>query len=229
MKLLVLGQGKTGSAVAQAAQERGHSVQVLRAAENQGGNGLTASLLATADVVLDFTTPSAVLDNLRVLLRAGTKVVVGTTGWYEALPEMTALAERHHASLLHGTNFSLGVQAFLRVARELARSLPEYEMAIEEIHHLTKKDAPSGTALTLQTVVEQASGGVAPIVSHRAGDAAGLHVLTLRSPAETLTIQQESCSRRAFGEGAVRAAEWLASNGTAGVFNFTETVELLFR
>ncbi len=228
MKLLVLGKGKTGSAVAWAAQERGHSVQVLRAAENQDGKGLTASLLTTADVVIDFTTPSAVLDNLRVLLGAGTKVVVGTTGWYDYLPEMATLAERHNASLLHGTNFSLGVQAFLRVARELARSLPEYEMAIEETHHVTKKDAPSGTALTLQTVVERASSGrAAPIVSYREGDAAGLHTLTLRSRDEVLTLRHEAFSRAGFATGAVRAAEWLAAQSACGVWDFAEVAPLL--
>lgn len=226
--LLILGKGKTGSAVAEAARERGHSVQVLSAAENQNGEGLTASLLATIDVAIDFTTPAAVVGNLRVLLAGGKRVVVGTTGWYDALPEMTALAEEHGASLLHGTNFSLGVQAFFRAARELARSLPGYELSIEETHHVTKRDAPSGTALTLQAVVERAAGEKSvPIASHREGDAAGLHVLTLRSPDEVLVLRHEAYSRAGFAAGAVRAAEWLTGQRAAGVWNFAAVAPMV--
>ncbi len=240
MNLLILGRGKTGSAIAKVARERGHQVHILGSSENKHARALTPALLATVDVVVDFTTPEAVVENLRALLPLGTKVVVGTTGWYAALPELTALARKHNASLLHGTNFSLGVQAFFRAARELARALPGYELKIEETHHTTKRDAPSGTALTLQRLVEQAtqpeptsallgelsSGSTgaakreAPITSHRIGDAAGLHVLMLRSPAETLTLRHESNARTAFAEGAVRAAEWLAMQLSPAVWDF---------
>ncbi len=223
MNLLLLGRGKTGSAIREIARERGHQVQVLGAAENEHARALTPALLARVDVVIDFTTPEAVIENLRALLPLGAKVVVGTTGWYAHLPEMTALAERHGASLLHGTNFSLGVQAFFRAARLLAESLPGYELAIEEIHHTTKRDAPSGTALTLQ----QAVGGQAPITSHRVGDAAGVHILTLRSPSETLTLRHESHARTAFAEGAVRAAEWLAGQAAFQVWDFSEVASSL--
>ena len=217
-RLLILGRGKTGSAVAEAARERGHLVTVLGASENPNAGALTPELLAGFDVVIDFTTPAAVIANLRALLTAGRKVVVGTTGWYADLPEMTALAQQHGASLLYGTNFSLGVQAFFRAARELAQALPGYELRIEETHHITKKDAPSGTALTLQQVVQAAANTQeVPIASHREGDAPGLHVLTLRSPDETLTLQHESFSRAAFALGAVRAAEWLFAQQEATV------------
>ena len=225
--LLILGQGKTGSTVAEIARERGHSVQTLSSRNNEQARALTLDLLATVDVVIDFTTPEAVLLNLRALLPLGAKVVVGTTGWYPHLLEMTVLAARHGASLLYGTNFSLGVQAFFRAARELARALPEYSLSIEETHHITKKDAPSGTALTLQQVVEDASPQRAPITSHREGDAAGLHVLTLKNEYETLTLQHESRSRRAFAEGAVRAAEWLSPRDKKEVLDFAEIALLL--
>ncbi len=229
--LLILGQGKTGSAVAQSARERGHSVQVLGSADNPQAQALTATLLATIDVVIDFTTPEAVLANLRALLPLGAKVVVGTTGWYAHLPELTALAQKHKASLLYGTNFSLGVQAFFRAARELAQALPGYDLAIEETHHTTKRDAPSGTALTLQHTVETASldgeKREALITSHRIGEAAGLHTLTLRSSAETLTLQHESHARIAFAEGVIRAAEWVFNQSGPGVWTFPEIVPLL--
>lgn len=228
--LLVLGKGKTGSAVAAASHERGHSVKVLGSHENEDARALTPALLASIDVVIDFTTPAVVVANLRALLPLGAKVVVGTTGWYDALPEMTALAHAHGASLLHGTNFSLGVQAFFRAAQELAQSLPGYELSIEETHHVAKRDAPSGTALTLQDVVERASGGkTAPIVSHREGDAAGLHILTLRSPDEVLVLRHEAYSRAGFASGAVRAAEWLAGQAKAGIWEFSEIAPAVSR
>ncbi len=222
MNLLILGRGKTGSAIAEMARARGHAVQALGASENEHARALTPALLATVDVVIDFTTPEAVVENLRALLPLGAKVVVGTTGWYAHLPEMAALVERHGACLLYGTNFSLGVQAFFRAARELARALPGYALAIEETHHATKRDSPSGTALTLQQIVEEASHASAPITSHRVGDAAGLHVLTLRSEAETLTLQHESHTRTAFAEGAVRAAEWLAAKPAGSICEFSQ-------
>ncbi len=228
---LILGLGKTGSAVAEIARKRGHQVQALGASENEHARALTPALLATVDAVIDFTTPEAVVANLRALLPLGTKVVVGTTGWYAHLPELTDLAQKHNASLLHGTNFSLGVQAFFRAAFELAQALPGYELAIEETHHTTKRDAPSGTALTLQHIVEQAAHSKtfseaakrqAPIISHRIGEAAGLHTLTLRSPAETLTLQHESHSRMAFAEGAILAAEWLTMQSAPGFWEFSK-------
>ena len=224
---LMLGRGKTGSAVLDVARERGHIVLALAARQNADARALTAELLAHTHVVIDFTTPEAVLQNLRALLPLGARVVVGTTGWHAHLPEMERLATQHGASLLHGTNFSLGVQAFFRAARELAASLPGYELAIEETHHVTKKDAPSGTALTLQRIVEQVSQQQAQITSHREGDAAGLHTLTLRSPGETITLRHESFSRLGFAVGAVRAAEWLSAQNTPGVWEFAEVAPLL--
>lgn len=226
-KILILGRGKTGAAVADAARARGHVVRVLASADNAHGSALTAQLLSDMDVAIDFTTPDAVLPNLRALLSAGARVVVGTTGWYSALPDMEALARQHNGSLLHGTNFSLGVQAFFRAARLLAQSLPGYAMAIDETHHVTKKDAPSGTALTLKSVVEQVSQQKAHISSRREGDAAGLHRLRLRSPYETLTLEHEASSRVGFATGAVQAAEWLQQQSEPGTWDFAEVAPLL--
>ena len=225
--LLILGRGKTGSAVAEVARERGHHVRVLSSEENANAQALTAELLASVDVVIDFTTPEAVLVNLRALLPLGAEVVVGTTGWHSELPALSALAKRHNASLLYGTNFSLGVQAFFRAAKELACSLPDYELSIEETHHVTKKDAPSGTALTLQQVIEEVSREQAQIVSYREGNAAGLHVLTLRSPSEILTLRHEAFSRIGFATGAVRAAEWLCKQEKPATWDFAKIAALL--
>jgi 4-hydroxy-tetrahydrodipicolinate reductase len=228
MRLLVLGRGKTGGLVAELARERGHSVAVLGGAENSAGSALTPQFLADFDAAIDFTTPDAALKNLELLLRAGARVVVGTTGWYQHLPPITLLALQHHASLLHGTNFSVGVQAFFRAARVLAQSLPKYSFSIRETHHVAKKDAPSGTALTLARVVQQALGtGEIQIESMREGDVAGLHVLEARSANDLITLQHDAFSRRGFAEGAVRAAEWLVLHEKAGVWDFSDIAEKL--
>ena len=154
MLLLVLGKGKTGSQVAQVARERGHSVRVMDR-ENSGASALTAPLLAQVDVVVDFTTPEAAVENMRACLALGARIVVGTTGWYDQLNDMKALAYKRGGALLYGTNFSLSVQKFFSMTAELAK-LEGYSFLISETHHTTKLDAPSGTALTLKEIVLQA-------------------------------------------------------------------------
>jgi 4-hydroxy-tetrahydrodipicolinate reductase len=214
MRVLVLGHGKTGKLVAEIAAEHGHSVHVLDAKENRDAAALTPPFVAGFDVVIDFTTPEAAVQNMRACLACGAKMVIGTTGWYDRLHDMRGLAERKAAGLLYGTNFSLGVQIMLRMAAELGASLKDhgYTFAIEEVHHASKLDAPSGTALSLGQVVEGSIGGArVPIASNREGDETGVHVLIATSDADRITLKHESFSRRAFAEGAVRAAEWLST------------------
>src|SRR6516225_581096 len=117
MRVLVLGQGKTGKLVAQIAAERGHGVHVLDAKENANAAALTPPFVAGFDVVIDFTTPEAVMQNMRAVLATGAKMVVGTTGWYDRLDKAKELVDRRGASLLYGTNFSIGVQTMLQMAR----------------------------------------------------------------------------------------------------------------
>src|SRR5580698_2426925 len=154
MLFLVLGRGKTGSLVAEVAHERGHGVRVVGEEENRNAAALTGPFLAGFDAVIDFTTPEAVIGNMRACLANGAHMVVGTTGWYDRLEDMRALAARRGAGFLYGTNFSVGVQAMLRVARELARSVPHYQFSINETHHAGKVDAPSGTALSIQQALQ---------------------------------------------------------------------------
>ena len=227
MRILVLGAGKTGKLVASVASERGHSVHVLDAKENKNAAALTAPFIAGFDVVIDFTTPEAVLQNLRACLANGAKMVIGTTGWYDRLPDAKELAERRGASLLHGTNFSLGVQLMLKLAAGMTADLKRagYTFAISETHHTTKLDVPSGTALTLRDAVRKASGmDEVPIQSIRHGEAVGLHVLEASGPGDKILLTHESHSRQPFAEGAVRAAEWLATT-TPGVYDFRDIYE----
>ncbi len=218
MRMLVLGHGKTGRMVAEVAHERGHGVHVLDAKENPRAAALTAPFIAGFDVVIDFTTPEAVIPNLRACLAVGAKVVVGTTGWYAQLADMSDLTKRKGAALLHGTNFSIGVQVMLQVAQSMAGPLARagYTFSIEETHHATKLDAPSGTALTLRKAL--AAFGEVAITSNREGDVAGVHTLEACSDADRITLTHEAFSRRGFAEGAVRAAEWLSTRN--GVHDF---------
>ena len=224
MLLLVLGKGKTGSLVAQVARERGHSVRVLDR-ENTGASALTAPTVAQVDVVVDFTTPESAVENMRACLALGARIVVGTTGWYDRLDEMRALALRRGGGLLYGTNFSVSVQELFKLTADLAK-LDDYSFHIEETHHTTKLDAPSGTALTLKEIVLQAKPEAqVEITSKREGDASGIHVVTARSNSDQIELRHESFDRRGFAEGAVRAAEWL--NGKNGVWEFREIFDKL--
>lgn len=221
MVLLVLGRGKTGQVVAKVASERGHSVRVIGEEENKDASALTAPMLAQFEAVIDFTTPQAVVPNLRACLANGARVVVGTTGWYDKLSEMRAICERRNAGMLYGTNFSVGVQILYRLAEDLGILAHGYHITVSETHHASKKDAPSGTALSIKQVLEAANPALqVEITSHRDGDSVGTHVVTARSTAEVIEIKHEALSRRSFAEGAVRGAEWLA--GKSGCYDFRE-------
>ena len=219
MLILVLGKGKTGSLVAEIARQRGHGVRTLDIAENEHASALTAPSLASVDVVIDFTAPEAALENMRAVLALGGRVVVGTTGWYAHLDEMRAKAQKRGA-LLYGTNFSIGVQRLFRLTADLAR-LEGYRFSIDETHHVTKLDAPSGTALTLKEIILAEQPGIdVPIESHRIADAKGEHIVKAVSDVDEIEIRHDAFSRRGFALGAVRGAEWLA--GKSGAWDFRE-------
>jgi 4-hydroxy-tetrahydrodipicolinate reductase len=221
MIFLVLGRGKTGKVVAEVASQRGHSVRVIGEEENANASALTAPMLAQFDVVVDFTTPQAVIPNMRACFANGARMVVGTTGWYDKLDEMRAICERRHGALLYGASFSVGIQVMYQLARQLVPLVHGYEISISETHHQSKKDAPSGTALTLkQVLLEVDSTLQIKIASHREGEAVGTHTITARRGDDVLELRHEAISRRSFAEGAVRGAEWLC--GKTGCYDFKE-------
>ncbi len=221
MVLLILGRGKMGRLIADVALERGHTASLIGGEENRDAVALTPQALAQVDVVIDFTTPVAVIPNLRACLAAGSRIVVGTTGWYDKLDEMRALSKQHNAGLVYGANFSVGVQVMYRLAEALGRLAHGYSISIDETHHAGKKDAPSGTAHSIQRILELANPALkVPITSHREGEAMGTHIVTARSTDDLIEIKHEAFSRRGFAEGAVRAAEWLA--GKTGCYDFSE-------
>lgn len=221
MILLILGRGKTGTLVAEVARQRGHEVRVLGSAENRNATGLTAEALRNVAVVIDFTTPRSVLENIAACVQARKNIVVGTTGWYDKLPRIREAVAQSGIGLLYASNFSVGVNVFFEIARAAAAALHhDYSGEIMERHHAQKKDAPSGTAVMLQKIVREAGGQELEIVSLREGDTVGLHEIVLDSHNDTIRLAHDAKSRRGFAEGAVRAAEWLA--GRSGFFDFRE-------
>ncbi len=221
MKLLLLGVGKTGSLVAEVARERGHAVDVLYEAENASASGLTKERLASIDVVVDFTTPHCVLDNIRACIAAGKSMVVGTTGWYGEIPQIRSEVETRGTGFVFGSNFSIGVNLFFDLVKSAAPALAhDYAVHIYERHHVHKVDAPSGTAATMQKIVQESSGREVEVTSFREGEVVGMHELVLESPADTIYLCHDAKSRHGFAEGAVRAAEWL--QGKKGFYDFKD-------
>jgi len=233
MRILVLGAGKTGKLVAEVATERGHSVHVLDAKENKDAAALTAPFVTGFDVVIDFTNPDATVPNMRACLANGVRMVIGTTGWYDKLPDMRALAVRRGTGLLYGTNFSIGMQLMLDLSKKMTAALKDagYTFSISETHHLSKLDSPSGTALTLRDAVISTIGldrkvgetEQVLIQANRTGDIEGVHTLIATGPCDRLILTHEAKSRRPFAEGAVRGAEWLSKK--TGVHEFSEVFD----
>src|SRR6266566_766117 len=221
MNLLLLGAGKTGSLVAEVARERGHEVETLRSADNRQASALVNDRLSSVGTIIDFTTPHCVLENIHAAIAAGKNMVVGTTGWYAELASVRKMVEERGTGFLYGSNFSIGVNLFFDLVRAAAPGIQrEYFPQIYERHHAQKKDAPSGTAATMQAILQAASGTETEITSFREGDVVGMHELVLDSPHDTIYLCHDAKTRRGFAEGAVRAAEWLA--GKKGFFDFKD-------
>ena len=221
LNLLVLGPGKTGSLVAEVARERGHQVQTVDVDVNPDAAWLTPENLRDIDVVIDFTAPDAVLLNIDACVRAGKSMVVGTTGWYGQMDRVRRAVEQAGTGFIFAANFSYGVNLFLQIVRAAAPAFAHgYRGHITEIHHIHKKDAPSGTAITLQRVLEQISGLQVDITSEREGEATGTHTLELSSAGDRIVLTHEAKSRRTFADGTVLAAEWIA--GKTGFYEFKD-------
>jgi 4-hydroxy-tetrahydrodipicolinate reductase len=221
MNILILGRGKTGALVAEVAARRKHKVTAAGAKDNARGAALSPDKLRSIDVVIDFTTPDAVLQNIEACIHAKKSVVVGTSGWHQELPRVKQMVEASGIGFLYGANFSMGINLFFDTARNAAAALRHgYSGQIFERHHAQKKDAPSATALALQKIIKESGGTELEVTSFREGDVVGMHELILASPNDTIYLCHDAKSRRGFAEGAVQAAEWLA--GKKGFFDFRE-------
>ncbi len=234
MKIALLGYGKMGKTIEPLALQNGHEIVLKIYADNQ--DKLTLENVKQADVVIEFTQPEAVVDNLTLCFQAGVPVVSGTTGWLERFPEVKAACTKAGGAFFYASNFSIGVNIFMAVSQHLAKLMNEqlqYDVAINEIHHTEKLDAPSGTAITLaEGILENlqrktswknvatAEPEVLPILSERIENVPGTHMINYQSDVDTIEIKHTAHSRQGFAQGALAAAEWLV--GKKGIFGMTD-------
>lgn len=228
LNLALLGHGKMGRTLEQLAPGHGFEVRlVLNSQSNAKGEGISPGNFKDVDVCVDFTTPTAVGENIRRVAGLGCNMVVGTTGWHERLEEVREIVEKRGIGLVYASNFSIGVQLFYRLGRAAAEIFSphaRYEPYLTETHHRAKKDAPSGTALELKRQVEPLlAGRELPVASVRAGYAPGTHELGFDSEADTVIVRHTARGRRGFAEGALLAARWVA--GKRGLFRFSDVLE----
>ena len=220
-KLAIVGRGKMGRAVDQLALQHGFDV-VARV----GHEPITRQKLGGADVAIEFTTPEAAPVNLQALAALGVPAVTGTTGWLAELPQVTKVVEAVGSALVWSPNFSVGIAVFKRLASlaaELLRKEEEYGAWAWEIHHDTKKDAPSGTLLQLTQAMEQAGyTRRIDISSSRAGKHPGTHEIGFDSTADTIILRHTARSRDVFAHGALKAARWIL--GRKGVYTFEDVL-----
>ncbi len=232
MKIALLGYGKMGKVIERIALERGHEI-VLKKDEFNTYDGLS-----TADVAIDFSVPSAAVSNISAAFNANVPVVSGTTGWLEHYDEMIALCNEKKGGFISSSNFSLGVNIFFGLNEYLAKIMNQfdsYKVSMEEIHHIHKLDAPSGTAISLaQGVIEnsdyanwtmeEAKKNEIRIEAKRIGEVPGTHTVNYDSPIDSLEIKHTAHNREGFALGAVVAAEWLA--GKQGIFTMKDVLNL---
>lgn len=230
-RIAIIGDGKMGQAIRQLALEKGWNVAaVLGERESAGGSGINAAALGSAEVAVEFTQPDAAVANITASLRAGVPIVVGTTGWYDALPEVTRIAKETGTGVLWSPNFSLGVNVLIELARyagTLMRSLDSFDAHIVETHHSRKKDAPSGTAIAIGKAASDALDRPIPTTSVRTGSVPGTHELIFDGMFEQLSLTHLARDRRVFAEGALQAAGWLI--GKKGVFTMRDVLNLPVR
>jgi 4-hydroxy-tetrahydrodipicolinate reductase len=222
-RVLVIGDGKMGRAVAQVAAER-DCVVIGMYGPSEMASGLTPGL---ADVAIEFTLPKVAAANVHACIAAGIPVVSGTTGWDAGLMSLQSELKESGGTMMHAPNFSIGVQMFRRLV-ELAARLssglgpPTPDLHLIDTHHSAKLDAPSGTAKMLARVAGDALGRELPVTSVRVGSVPGTHELVIDSPFEQIRLTHEARDRRVFAEGAVAAAKWLV--GKQGVFTFDDFI-----
>ena len=217
MKIALVGYGKMGHIIEQVALSRGH--QIVCTIDIDNPEDFESQEFMEADAVIEFSSPASAPDNVRKCLKAGKKTVCGTTGWFADNAEEMKMLCAEGGTLLWSSNFSVGVYLFSAVSRFLAhlmQDFPGYSVSIDETHHIHKKDAPSGTALTLAEGIlgemPRLSKADLPIASHREGEVPGIHTVRFESEADSIVLTHDAKSRAGFALGAVLAAEFVATH-----------------
>ncbi len=242
MNLALIGYGKMGKEVEAVAKEKGVKILKIFTEDNTTGNHVIApETLKGVDVCIDFSTPAAVLQNIKAVAACGKNIVVGTTGWYDKLDDVKNLVKERKIGLLYASNFSLGVNIFMQVvmdAAHLVEKHSEYDVAVSEVHHNKKADSPSGTALALGSLILQnlrrktelltdtLHRDIKPhqlhVTSTRLGNVTGKHTVTFDSECDTIELIHTAKNRRGFALGAVVAAEWL--KGKKGFYTMRDVI-----
>jgi 4-hydroxy-tetrahydrodipicolinate reductase len=242
MTIALIGYGKMGREVEQVAKEKGLKIgAIIDEAQNGEGLGLTEKSLKGIDVCIDFSTPTAVMGNIEAVAECGVNIVVGTTGWYDKMEYVRKLVKEKKIGLLYASNFSLGVNIFSHIVQDAARVFdryPDYDVAIQEMHHKGKKDSPSGTALSLAAQIlhmmkrkteilhETVHGEIKPhqlhVTSTRLGAVTGTHNVLFDSECDSIELVHRAKNRRGFALGAIVAAEWL--KGKKGLYTMRDVI-----
>ncbi|MCW5520997.1 4-hydroxy-tetrahydrodipicolinate reductase [Aureitalea sp. L0-47] len=232
MKIALLGYGKMGKTIEALVKEAGYEVVYT------SDKDLERGVFKEADVAIEFSTPEAAFENIQKCLKEGIPVVSGTTGWLDKYDEVLKLCEDRNGSFIYASNFSIGVNLFFGLNEYLAKQMKqrsEYDVRISETHHTQKKDAPSGTAITLvedilenlgysNWFLEGTTGDGVPIKARREGDVKGIHEIEYRSEVDKISIRHEAFNRDGFARGALLAAEWLQNK--KGVFSMKDVLGL---
>jgi len=244
MNIALIGYGKMGKEVEQAAKARGLTVaKTFDIHNNTGGLGLTAESLKGVDVCIEFSTPGAVMENIAACAECGKNVVVGTTGWYDRLEAVKKLVKEKKIGFLYAPNFSLGLNIFTQIVAHAAHLMDrynQYDAAVTESHHRGKADSPSGTALAIAACVlqgmkrkteifgETSHGQIKPhqlhVASSRVGSVPGTHAVVFDSEADQIELVHTARNRSGFALGAVVAAEWL--KGKHGFYTMRDVITL---
>ena len=234
MKIALLGYGRMGKEIEKIALQRGHEV-VLKISEKQDYN------IKMADVAIDFSIPSAAFENITNCFRNGVPVISGTTGWLEQYQEALNICHENNGSFIYASNFSLGVNIFFELNRQLSKMMKpweEYHISIEEIHHTNKLDAPSGTAISLANGIlenstkkgwelqenQSISKDTIPIVAKRIPEVPGTHSIAYSSEIDAIEIKHTAHNRKGFALGAVVAAEWILNK--VGVYSMKDVLNI---
>ncbi len=236
MNILLLGYGKMGKMIEEIALLRNHNIAYI-IDKDDSWDDIDAEKI---DVAIDFSTPQSVIDNIVACFNRNIPVVVGTTGWYGRLNEIRDLAIEHGKGLFVASNFSVGMLIFNKINKELAvlmNNQPSYDVSIEEIHHIHKLDAPSGTAITLaETIIdnldrktkweldnENEKPDIINIQAQRIGEVPGTHSITYSSEVDDIIITHQAHNRKGFALGAVLAAEFM--NGKKGYYSMNDLIK----
>ena len=238
MKIALIGYGKMGKAIEEIALQKGHEILLKINDENLAQ--FTATNLQQCDVAIEFTNPDSAPTNIKICLDAGVPVVCGSTGWVAKENEIAAYCKEKNGTLLYSSNFSIGVNIFFEINKKLAALMAhhkEYNVAVEEIHHTEKKDAPSGTAVSLAkhiinervdketwTLSKEPQAKEIGITSKRIDPAAGTHYVRYTSAIDDIEIIHTAHSRKGFATGAVIAAEFI--KGKKGMFNMSDVLQI---